>query len=113
MGQLFFKLNNVPDEEAQAVRDLLSEAQIPWYETQAGFWGVGVAAIWLHADADRQQANDLLADYQRQLAEHMRRQPVESLGQRIARKPLAFAAVLLAVAAILAVSVIPLLGAWS
>lgn len=112
MGQLFFKLNNVPDDEAQAVRDLLTEAHIDWYETRAGFWGVGLAALWLHSDADLQRANQLLAHYQRQLGERMRDQPVESLAQRIARKPLAFVAVLLAVAMILYLSVIPLLGAW-
>ena len=66
MGVLIFKLNNVPDDEADEVRALLQEAEIEFYETNAGRWRLGVDALWLHHREDEQQAKKLLADYQQE-----------------------------------------------
>lgn len=72
MATLLFHLGNVPDEEAEAVRRLLDEHGIATYETRAGFWGLGVAAIWLRDEAQREEARALIDAYQRELGERMR-----------------------------------------
>lgn len=117
MGCLYFKLHDVPEAEANAVRALLDDAEIAYYETDAGNWGLSLAAIWLTHEADKDRAEALLADFQ---ARHqasaqaeLAQQGLESLGQRFMRQPLRFIAALVAVAAILYIMIMPLMGAWS
>ena len=64
MAILLFKLNNVPDDEAEDIRQLLHEHAIPTNETQAGRFKIGLAAIWLLDPSYQQQARQLIADYQ-------------------------------------------------
>ena len=45
MATLLFRLNNVPEDEAEDVRQLLDDKGFAFYETQAGFFGLGVASI--------------------------------------------------------------------
>jgi hypothetical protein len=66
MSLLFFRLNGVPTDEADDVRELLANNQIEFYETSAGNWGVSMPAIWLYHPEDMLQAQPLLDDYQRQ-----------------------------------------------
>jgi hypothetical protein len=61
---LLFKLNGVPEDEADEVRELLGANRIAYYETHAGRWGVSVAAIWLRDDSQLDSARRLLDDYQ-------------------------------------------------
>ena len=61
-----FKLRDVPDDEAEDVRILLSEAEISFYETHAGGFGIGTPAIWLHDDTRLEKARALIATYQQQ-----------------------------------------------
>lgn len=61
-----FKLNNVPDDEADEVRELLTVNGIEFYETSSGFWGVSVAAIWLRAEEQYPQARSLIDEYQKE-----------------------------------------------
>ncbi|AFU99902.1 DUF6164 family protein [Simiduia agarivorans] len=112
MGQLLFKLNQVPEAEAQAVRELLDQAGLDWYETQAGFWGIGVAAIWLTDAGELPKAKALLAEFEAGWIERMRAQPPESFWARSARKPLPLLAALLSAAIILTIMIVPMLGAW-
>jgi hypothetical protein len=59
-----FKLRNVPDDEAEDVRHLLTDHDIDFYETYAGGWGISMPAIWLQ-DADQlAQAIALIEEYQ-------------------------------------------------
>ena len=117
MGCLYFRLNNVPEHEADAVRALLTDADISFYETDAGSWGVSLAAIWLTHPGDQARAQALLEEFQTehqaQAKAQVAEQGLESLVQRIARQPLRFMAALLAVAAILYLSIMPFTGAWS
>lgn len=64
MSKLLFKLRNVPDDEAEEVRVLLSEHQIDFYETSAGNWGVSLPALWVRDEAQYSQARELLDIYQ-------------------------------------------------
>lgn len=67
MAVLVFRLNDVPESEADAVRDLLLEHHIDFYETSAGNWGFSVAGIWLNNNEDKSQARSLIDNYQQQL----------------------------------------------
>ncbi|MFT4613982.1 MAG: hypothetical protein ACI9NT_001124 [Bacteroidia bacterium] len=64
MAVLIFRLNDVPDEEAQDVRDLLSDNALDSYETSAGRWGVSVAGLWLVNDDEQVLARELIDAYQ-------------------------------------------------
>lgn len=64
MSTLIFRLRNVDIDEADAVRDLLAQHQIPFYETDAGNWGISMPGIWLYDDSDKPRARDLIDRYQ-------------------------------------------------
>lgn len=68
MGILFFSLRGVPDDEAEEVRDLLSDHDIAYYETSAGSWGISMPAIWLYNLDDVEKARPLFDAYQEQRA---------------------------------------------
>ena len=69
MGVLVFNLRGVPEDEAVDVRKLLDEHDIAFYETSAGFFGLGVSAIWLHDKADKDKAKELIDEYQNKRSE--------------------------------------------
>lgn len=72
MSKLVFKLRNVPDDEAEAVRQLLVENDIPFFETFAGSWGISLPALWLQQETDFERARQLIDEYQRQRQLQMR-----------------------------------------
>ncbi|MDV6344143.1 DUF6164 family protein [Nitrosomonas sp. Is37] len=59
-----FKLRNVPDDEAEEVRELLINHHIDYYETSAGNWGVSMPALWVKDDNQFRKAKELLDVYQ-------------------------------------------------
>lgn len=115
MAVLLFRLNNVPEEEAEAVRGLLQDEGLEFYETQAGAFGIGVAGIWLKNDGDAPQARALLADFQAEHSERMRQEfrerqargETERFVDRLRREPLKVLLYLLAAGVILYISVVP------
>jgi hypothetical protein len=70
MAKLLFKLNSVPDDEADDIRALLEQADIEFYETTSGNWGFGFAAIWLNNEDNLDQAQTLVQQYQQQRQEN-------------------------------------------
>lgn len=72
MAILLFKLRGVPDDEADAIRALLSENRIEYYETTAGNWGISLPAIWLRDDSRLAEARALIARYEQQRQETAR-----------------------------------------
>jgi hypothetical protein len=64
MARLLFKLAQVPDDEAQEIRALLNEHRIDYYETDAGFFRVGLDAIWLADGTQEERARELIREYQ-------------------------------------------------
>lgn len=96
MSVLIFRLNGVAEDEADEVRELLRSHELDYYETTAGRWGIGVAALWLIDDADRDRARSLIEEYQRHRLISARQQwqrdklegQAPSLWQRITRDPL-------------------------
>ncbi len=68
MSVLLFSLRGVPDDEADEVRELLTEHDIDFYETPAGNWGVSMPALWLKSGDQLTKASELLNSYQQQRA---------------------------------------------
>ncbi len=65
---LFFRLAGVPEDEADDVRELLTNNDIGFYETTAGNWGVSMPAIWLYQHEDLPRAQMLFDNYQQHRA---------------------------------------------
>ncbi len=122
MATLLFKLNNVPEDEAEDVRQLLAVHEIPTHETHAGFWGLGVSAIWLRDKSRLEEARALIDEYQKERAQQQReefrereaRGEVPSMGRRLLNNPLRFLALIVAIIVVLAVTLLPFWGmlAW-
>jgi len=110
-------LRGVPEDEADAIRDLLRGARIDFYETPEGNWGVSLPAIWLQDDDQLERARTLLGDYQVQRAEHARdayeRQAREGTSERILdrlrQEPFRFLLYAAIIAAVLYFSTVPFL----
>ncbi len=96
MPHLLFKLNNVPEDEHIEVRRLLDENDIEYYETDAGRFGISLAAIWLRDDGEIERARELLIQYQEQRYRQARAEyeqqeregTAETMWQRAWRQPL-------------------------
>ena len=96
MPEILFKLRNVPDDEAEEIRDLLTKNNIEFYETPAGRWGVSMEAMWLKEDTQLEQAKQLIDDYQSQRYQRVTQEyedlkqkgEVESFLSRIASRPI-------------------------
>ncbi|WP_297325884.1 DUF6164 family protein [Nitrosomonas sp.] len=71
MAKILFRLNGVPDDEANDVRELLADNAIDFYETSAGNWGVSMPAIWLTDESQFQKARALLDAYQNERTDRM------------------------------------------
>ncbi len=78
MATLVFRLKYVPDDEADDIRQLLSDHDIAFYETSAGRWQVSLAGIWVKDKEQARQARALIHDDQQQRALHMK---APTLGQ--------------------------------
>ncbi|HJO12016.1 MAG: DUF6164 family protein [Gammaproteobacteria bacterium] len=64
MSKLLFRLSNVPDDEAQEVRELMANNDIDIFETSAGNWGISMPALWLKKEEQFELASELLTVYQ-------------------------------------------------
>jgi len=74
MSVLLFDLRFVPDDEAQDIRDLLTENEIDFYETSAGIMGLSMPGIWLKDEILLQKARALIDDYQIQRQQRVRKE---------------------------------------
>ena len=63
MAARLYSLRNVPEEETAAIRALLDEHNIPFYETGSGNWGISSPAIWLKHKEDKERAKQLLNEF--------------------------------------------------
>ncbi len=115
MSALLFSLRNVPDDEAEEVRQLLMSNAIEFYETPAGKWGISSPAIWLHDKNELLRAKALVEAYQEERFIR-RRQEFESLKRQgksknfvdvIAENPLRFVFYLAVIVIVLYLSIVP------
>ncbi|MGJ7458804.1 DUF6164 family protein [Halomonas sp. MA07-2] len=117
MARLLFRLGNVPEAEAEEVRALFEARGFDTYETRAGFWGLGVAAIWLRDEDQFDAAREALDAYQEDLSERVRQErddlaergEAPTLWKRLLHHPVRMLLVAVAVAVILAITLLPFL----
>lgn len=117
MAVLLFRLAQVPDDEASDVRSLLAENDIHFYETDAGFFRVGVEAIWLPTGDQEAEARALILAYQQQRAASQRASFIQlaeagsipSYWQRFSEAPVRMIATYLAVLFVAGLTLIPFL----
>lgn len=118
MSKLLFRLHDVPDDEANDIRELLNTHNLDCYETDDGRWRVGVAAIWLRDDSQFDAARALINAYQMQRYQRSQQEQQAlqeqglntSLLHRFLERPLTFLMIMLLVAVVLLVSVYPFLA---
>jgi len=72
MAKLLIRLNYVPDDEAEDIREILNREAIEFYETDSGRFGFSIAGIWLVHAHQYAQAQSLLDEYQAQRASNAR-----------------------------------------
>ena len=65
-------LRDVPDDEADDVRELLTSNGLEFFETPAGNWGISPAAIWLNDESQLIRARSLIDQYQHDRAIRIR-----------------------------------------
>ena len=102
MSKLLFRLCDVPDDEAQEVRELLESHEIEFFETYPGNWGISMPGIWLQDDEQFGRARALLDDYQRERTQRVRSSyetekqhgEVKTLWQSFVENPFRFSAYL-------------------
>ena len=115
MAKLIFKLKSVPEDEANDIKNLLSENSIVFYESPPGNWEISLHGLWLKDDAQYQQAKQLIDQYQRERSQRMRletQQKIESgeletFFQRLLNHPVQLISLLAIILFILYVSVMP------
>lgn len=122
MSTILLNLRDVPEDEAQEIRNLLAEHGIFFYETPSSRWGISMGAIWLKDESQREAALQIMARYQqarqaRAREDHARlkRQGnVETLLDKIRNQPRRVLLYLAAIATILYFSTQPFfnLGHW-
>lgn len=115
MAKILFRLRQVPEDEADDVRQLLDQHAVDWYETSAGKFQISFPAIWARDDDDEPRARQLIETYQLKRARefrsrHAERQAsgeAETFFTRVFSNPLPVVLTLLFVMFILYVSISP------
>lgn len=115
MAVMVFRLNGVPDDEAEDIRQLMAEHQFDVYETQPGFFGIGLAAIWLKDEDQFSAVRAVIDEYQQQrsqrLSEEHKQMVVDgqapTLLSRFRSAPITVVLYLIAAVIILALSIKP------
>lgn len=121
MAKLLFKLNGVSQEEADQIRAVLEEHDIDVYETNAGRWGISLAAIWLRQETQFEQARTLIQESQLERQKALREEFEQKITsgeippwhERLAQRPVDFFAVALAISFILGLMLYPFLSIFS
>jgi hypothetical protein len=117
MAKLIFKLKSVSDDEADDVKNLLTENNIAFYESPAGNWEVSVHALWIKDDAQHTQAKQLIDEYQVKRSRHIKLETqqrieqgeYETFVQRLFNKPVQIFFTLAIIVLILYLSIMPFL----
>jgi hypothetical protein len=110
MSVQLFKLRNVPEDEAEEIRNLLTKNNIVHYETPAGNWGISMPAIWLRDEDQLVEAKRLIELYQRERQVRGQSMQRKSILGELVDNPLQFILYTLLAAVILYFSVIPFLN---
>lgn len=72
MAVQLISLRYVLEDEAEDIRQLLTQHHIEFYETPPGNWGISMPAIWLQDADDLDTAKALLERYQTERSQRIR-----------------------------------------
>ncbi len=117
MAKLIFKLQSVPDDEADDIKNLLSDNKIDFYETSAGNWKISMHALWVKDEEQSIQAKQLIDEYQLERGQRVRLETqqkidngeFETLFQRLLSSPVQSIAILAIILFIIYLSTMPFL----
>ena len=117
MAKLIFKLKSVSDDEADDIKNLLTENKIEFYESPAGNWEISMHALWLNDEAQYAQAKQLIDEYQVKRSQRIRLETQQKIDQgeyetfiqRLFNKPIQFFITLAIIIFILYFSIMPFL----
>lgn len=117
MANLLLNLYQVPDDEADDVRELLARNRIAFYETEPSRWGISHGGIWISNDDEIAQARQVVAEYQAQRGERVRAEQAAArhdgsaptLWTVLRQQPIRVTLMLLGILFALALIVLPLL----
>ncbi|NNE62846.1 MAG: hypothetical protein HKN34_02075 [Gammaproteobacteria bacterium] len=117
MAKLIFKLKSVSYDEADDIKNLLTENKIDFYESPAGNWGISMHALWLNDEARYTQAKQLIDEYQVERSQRIRLETQQKIDQgeyetfiqRLFNKPIQLFITLAIIIFILYFSIMPFL----
>lgn len=69
-----FDARGAGETELNGVREALEQAGIDFYETSAGIWGLGNAALWVRHPEDFERARAVVEAFQRDWTQRARSQ---------------------------------------
>jgi hypothetical protein len=115
MAKLIFKLKSVSHDEADDIKNLLTENKIDFYESPAGNWEISLHALWIQDDAQYIQAKQLIDEYQLKRSQRIRLETqqkidkgeFETFFQRLLSRPVQFIILLGIILFILYLSIMP------
>ena len=118
MAKLIFKLKSVSYDEADDIKNLLTENKIDFYESPAGNWEISMHALWLNDETQYTQAKQLIDEYQVKRSQRIRLETQQKIDQgeyetfiqRLFNKPSQFFITLAIIIFILYFSIMPFLG---
>lgn len=117
MAQLIFKLKSVSYDEADDIKNLLTENKIDFYESPAGNWEISLHGLWLNDEAQYVQAKQLIDEYQIKRSQRIKLETQQKIDkgefetflQRLLSRPVQFIMLLAIILFILYLSIIPYL----
>ena len=117
MAKLIFKLKSVSYDEADDIKNLLTENKMAFYESPAGNWEISMHALWLNDEAQYTQAKQLIDEYQVKRSQRIRLETQQKIDQgehetfiqRLFNKPIQFFITLAIIIFILYFSIMPFL----
>jgi nucleosome binding factor SPN SPT16 subunit len=115
MAKLIFKLNSVPYDEADDIKNLLTDNQIDFYETPPGNWEISLHGLWLNDETQCTQAKQLIDEYQLKRSQRIRLETqqqkdkgeFETFFQRLINRPVQFIIILAIILFILYLTIMP------
>ena len=81
MAKLIFKLKSVSYDEADDIKNLLTENKMDFYESPAGNWEISMHALWLNDEAQYTQAKQLIDEYQVKRSRRIRLETQQKIDQ--------------------------------
>jgi hypothetical protein len=117
MAKLIFKLKSVSQDEADDIKNLLSENHIDFYESPPGNWEISLHGLWLNEDAQYHKAKQLIDEYQLERSQRIKLEmqqkidsgEVETFFQRILNRPIQFIFLMAFILFILYLTLMPFL----